>query len=87
MSAYVEGEECLIPKAVRDVAPGDPLRQAFHDRGLADAGVADQHRVVLGHPRQDLDDAPDLGVPGDHRVEPAARGVGHQVGPEDFWVR
>ncbi len=25
-----------------------PLRQALHDRGLADAGLTDQHRVVLG---------------------------------------
>ena len=56
------------------VAGHDPLGQALHDRGLADAGLADQHRVVLGPPGQHLDDPPDLGVPADHRVELAVAG-------------
>ena len=50
------------------VAVGDPLGQALDDRGLADAGVADEHRVVLGLAGQDLDHATDLGVAADHRV-------------------
>jgi hypothetical protein len=53
--------------------------EALDDRGLADAGLADQHRVVLGLAREDLDRAPDLLVPADDRVElPAARGL-HEV--------
>ena len=45
----------------------------FDDRGLADAGLADQHRVVLGAPLQHLDRAADLVVAADHRIELALR--------------
>ena len=43
--------------------------EPLDDRRLADAGLADQHRVVLGAPRQHLDDAADLLVAADHRIE------------------
>ena len=56
------------------VAADDPLGQPLDDRGLADAGVADEHRVVLGLAGQDLDHPPDLGVAADDRVELAGRG-------------
>ena len=71
----------LSLQALGDVAAHDPLRQALDDRRLADAGVADQHRVVLGLARQDLDHAADLGVAADHRVQPAGAGLGDQVAP------
>jgi hypothetical protein len=32
----------------------DLLGQALDDRGLADAGLADEHRVVLGAAAEDL---------------------------------
>ena len=47
------------------------LGQSLDDGGLADAGLTDQDRVVLGTPRQHLHDPADLGVTADHRVEPA----------------
>jgi uncharacterized protein YjiS (DUF1127 family) len=43
--------------------------RALDDRGLADAGLADQHRVVLGAAREHLDDAADLLVAADDRIE------------------
>src|SRR5262245_4470692 len=43
----VEGEDCLVAQPFGYVAGRDPLRQPFDDSGLADARVADQHRVVL----------------------------------------
>jgi len=47
------------------------------DRGLADAGLADQHRVVLRAAAEDLDDAADLLVAADDRVQLAvARALG-----------
>ena len=53
------------------------LREALDDRGLADAGLADEHRVVLGAARQHLDDAADLLVAADDRIELAlARQLG-----------
>ena len=52
------------------------LRQPLDDRGLADAGLADQHRVVLRPAAEHLDRAADLLVAADHRVELAlARGM------------
>jgi hypothetical protein len=55
------------------------LREPLDDRRLADAGLADQHRVVLGPPAEDLDHATDLVVAPDHRVELALGGGLGQV--------
>jgi hypothetical protein len=53
----------------------------FGDRGLADAGFADQRGVVLGAAGKDLDGAADFLVAADHRIELAvARGLGQVAG-------
>ena len=71
----------LVLEAFRHVAVDDAERQAFDDRGLADAGLADQHRVVLGAARQHLDGAADFLVAADDRVELAvARRLGEVAG-------
>src|SRR2546422_373809 len=67
--AHVERQDALSFKTLRHLAVDDALRQALDDRGLADARIADQHRVVLGAPLQHLDGAPDLIVAADHRIE------------------
>jgi hypothetical protein len=46
--ADVERDEPLVAQAVGHVAVDDALREALGDRGLAHAGLADEHRVVLG---------------------------------------
>jgi hypothetical protein len=70
-------EHALVLQRLGHFAVDDALREALDDRGLADAGLADQHRVVLRAPLQDLDHAPDLVVAADHRVELAvARALG-----------
>ena len=61
------------------LAVDDPLGDALDDRGLADAGLADQHRVVLRAPGEDLDRLLDLVGPADHRVELALAGQLGQV--------
>ncbi len=80
--ADVERPHALALQPFGDVSGDDPLRQPLDDRRLADAGVADQHRVVLRAPRQDLDHAPDLLVASDHRVELAVLRGFRQVAPE-----
>ena len=50
--AHVEPEDLLVPEPFRYVTADDALRQAFHDGGLADAGLADENRVVLRAPGQ-----------------------------------
>ena len=72
--AHVERQQLLVLEALGHVAVDDAQRQALDDGGLADAGLADQHGVVLGAPRQHLDGAADLLVAADHRVELARRG-------------
>src|SRR5690606_8393779 len=72
--AEIERNELLVPQRFRHVAGDDALGEALDDRGLADPGRTDPHRVVLGTPRQDLDDAPDLRVTADHRVYLAGAG-------------
>ena len=53
------------------------MRQAFDDRRLADARLADENGIVLRAARQHLDRAADLLVAADDRIELAgARGFG-----------
>ena len=53
--AHVERHQFLVVQAFRHVAIDDAQRQAFDDGGLADAGLADQHGIVLGAAGQHLD--------------------------------
>ena len=79
--AHVEREQLLVLQALRHVAVDDAQRQALDDGGLADAGLADQHRIVLGAAGQHLDGAADFLVAADHRVELAVtRGLGQVAG-------
>ena len=78
--AHVEREDALVAQAFRHFAVDDALRQAFDDGGLADAGLADEHRIVLGAALQDLDGAADLVVASDHRIELA---LGRALGQVD----
>ena len=72
--AHVERHQLLVLQRLGHVAIDDAQRQAFGDGGLADARLADQQRVVLGAPRQDLDGAADFLVAADHRIELARAG-------------
>ena len=78
----VEGVDLLVLQQLRDLVGRDALGQALDHRGLAHAGLADQHRVVLGAAREDLHDPLDLLLATDDRVELALRGELGQVAPE-----
>jgi len=65
----VQSDYFLVAERFRHVAADDALGQAFHDRRLAHARLADQHRVVLGSAREHLHHAPDLLVPPDYRIQ------------------
>ena len=77
--AHVERDDALVLQPFGHVAADDAAGQALDDRRLADAGLADQHRIVLRAARQHLDDAPDLLVAADHRIELALAGELGQV--------
>ena len=75
----VEREQALVLEGLRHLAVDDALCQALDDGGLAHARLADQHRIVLGAAREDLDGAADFLVAADHRVELAAAGTGGEI--------
>ncbi len=67
--AHVERKHGGVVQHVRHFAMDDAPRQAFGDRGLADAGLADEQRIVLLPPAQHLDGAADLGLAADQRID------------------
>ena len=67
--AHVERHQPLVAQALGHVAIDDAQRETFGDGGLADAGFADEHGIVLGAPRQHLDGAADFLVAADDRIE------------------
>ena len=67
--AHVERHQAPILEQLGNVARRDPLRHALGDRGLADPGLSDQNRVVLGASGEHLHEASDLLVAANDRVE------------------
>ena len=78
----VERVDLLVLEQLGHLALGDAGGEALDDGGLADAGLAQQHRVVLGAAGEDLHDPLDLGLAADHRVELALGGELGQVAAE-----
>ena len=67
--AHVEREHRRVAQHVGHFAVDDAARQAFGNRGLADAGLADEQRIVLLPAAQHLDGAVDLGFAADQRID------------------
>src|SRR5439155_5447358 len=78
----VEHDDAPIAEELRHVAIDNKLGQTFHDGRLADAGFAQQYRIVLGATAEHLDDALDFVGPADDRVELALAGQLGQVAAE-----
>ncbi len=75
----VQGDDPLVPERLGHILLGDPQREPFHDRRLADPGIPDQDRVVLRAAGEDLQDPANLLAPADDRVELARPGQFGQV--------
>ncbi len=67
--AHVERVDRELAEQLGDLALDDAAREAFGDRGLADAGLADQQRVVLAPTAKHLDDALELVLAADQRID------------------
>jgi hypothetical protein len=80
--AEVEGVELLVLEGLGHSAAHDVLREALDDGRLADAGLTDEDRVVLGAAREHLHDPLDLLLAPDDRVELALAGRGGEVATE-----
>ena len=77
--AHVERQHAPVAQAFGHLVIDDALGQTLDDRRLADAGFADQHRVVLRAPLQHLDHAADFLVAADDRIELGFLGERGQV--------
>ena len=71
--AHIEREDRGVLQHFRDFALHDAAREAFGDRGLADARIADIERIVLLAAAEDLDRAVDLMLAADQRIDLAVR--------------
>ena len=78
----IERQDALVGQERRHVALGDALRQALDDGGLADARLADQHRIVLGAAAENLDDPLQFVVAPDQRIERVVHGGLGEVAAE-----
>ena len=67
--AHVEREHRRVLQHLGHLGRDDLAREALGDGGLADAGVADEQRVVLLPAAEDLDGALHLGLAADQRVD------------------
>ena len=67
--AQVERDHALVLENLRHVARDNALRQTFDDGGLAHAGLADQHRIVLRAAGKHLHHAADFLVASDDGIE------------------
>jgi hypothetical protein len=65
----VEHDEALALEHLGDFLGDDALGQALGDGGFANAGLTDEHGVVLGAAVEDGDDAGKLGFAAHHGVE------------------
>ncbi len=73
--AHIERVDRRVQENLRHLALHDATRQSLGDRRLADTGVADIERVVLGPPAQDLDRTLDFGFTANQRIDLAALGL------------
>ena len=67
--AHVQRVDIGVGEDFRHFALDHLARQTFGDRRLADAGFADQQRIVLAPPAQRLDDAFQFLVAADQRID------------------
>ena len=80
--AEVEGVELLVGQRDRHLVSDDQLGESLDDGGLADAGLADEDRVVLRATREHLHHALDFLLAPDERVELALASELREVAPE-----
>ena len=78
-AGQIQQVDLLLLQARRDIALGDPLRNALGDGRLADTGFADEAGVVLLAAAQDLDGAVNFPVPPDDVIQLALLRLAGQV--------
>ena len=67
----IERKNVLFGEERRNITIGDALRKAFDDGCFANAGLADQNRIVFCAAAENLDDALDFVFATDERIQRA----------------
>ena len=80
--AQIQHQQALAGQALRHVVVDDAQGEALGDGGLAHAGLADHHRVVLGPAREHLHRAADFFLAADDGIEATGPGFLGQVAGE-----
>ncbi len=68
----------------RHIARRQPDREAFNDRGFADAGLTGHDRIVLPPPRQDIDHLTNFRIASEDRIDLAGFGLRGEIDGELF---
>src|SRR5579872_1071436 len=66
--AQIQSHQSLVLQALGHVPVYDSLGQALYDGRLSNAGLTNEHRVVLRSSRKHLDHSPDLVIPANDRI-------------------
>src|SRR5690606_34191255 len=78
----VERDDLLVDEDLGNDPVGDFLSEPFHDGGLSDTGLTDEHGIVLRAAAEDLDDAADLVLPAYNGIEFTLAGEFGQIATE-----
>ena len=78
--AEIQGEDLRVAKRVRHLALLDAQREPFRERRLADAGFADEQRIVLPAAAEDLDHPLELERAADQRIDLSRGGARDEIG-------
>ncbi len=80
--ADIEREQALVLESLGDITADDAKGEALGDGRLSDAGLPDEHGIILRAAGDDLHDAANLHIPADDRVELSGAGPIGQVDGE-----
>ena len=83
-AAEVHADELFALEGIGHVTRDDAACEAFGDGGLAHAGLADEHGIVLGAAAEHLHDAADFFIAADDGIDLALLGTGGEVGAVFF---
>ena len=78
-STHIQSHKPQSLKRFRHFTGNDALGQQLGDGRLAHTGRSDQNRIVLTSPREHLDQAADLAITADDRIQEALRRGGSEV--------
>ena len=75
----IESQNALVGQERRHFAVSDALRESFNDGSFANAGLADQHGIVLGAAAENLHHTLNFAFAADQRIQLAIHGGLGQV--------